>query len=203
MSKIPKKHKCSKCNKMATWVYLPSSHGRMLFCDDCVSRGCTCNVMDLGMEEPDECVKDRTIWWSKDAYKKCICEKVEAIDYSTKEKGRRQPCIEFDYSPNGYEIEGNFYGLTVETLDNVFNKTLLSHEPGNKSMTDGISMIMKEFSKENDVIPYNEFMYKVTEFCRPYTMHTNIITADRKNLKFCNSFRSQLYDRKIPLKKTE
>lgn len=37
------KEKC-KCGKIATWCYLPKD---TLYCDDCVSRGCSCNVTKL------------------------------------------------------------------------------------------------------------------------------------------------------------
>ena len=47
MNKSPKMHKCGCCNKMATWLYLPSSGGMNFFCDDCVPRGCTCNVISF------------------------------------------------------------------------------------------------------------------------------------------------------------
>ena len=60
MNKSPKMHKCGRCNKTATWLYLPSSSGINFFCDDCVPRGCTCNVMGLDIEEPDEQLSNRS-----------------------------------------------------------------------------------------------------------------------------------------------
>lgn len=40
--------KCSLCIKDAEWHYAPSTKRRDLyFCDRCVPRGCSCNVVDL------------------------------------------------------------------------------------------------------------------------------------------------------------
>ena len=40
------KQKCCKCNKFATWIYEPGHSicqpEDNYFCDDCVSRGCSC-----------------------------------------------------------------------------------------------------------------------------------------------------------------
>ena len=47
----------------------------------------------------------------------------------------------------------------------------------------------------NEEILYNEFITKVSEFCRPYISHT-MFERDRLNQTFYNSFRSQLYDKK-------
>lgn len=209
MSKNFKKHRCSNCKKMATWVYLPSSRGRIFFCDDCVSRGCTCNVLDLDMEEPDECLKDRTIWWSKEAYKKCLCEKASAIDYSTTErqpdsyhyeildeKGRRLPCVEFDYSENGYDFESNVYVVTSTEVHRIFSKVKERHQAGNQSMVQGIEKIIANFTNNEYVVEYNKFMTKIAMFCQPYIIHT-MFENDRLNLKFYNSFRSQLYEKRI------
>ena len=41
--------KCCKCNKKdAVWFYIPGfDDGKDFFCDDCVPRGCGCNVYSL------------------------------------------------------------------------------------------------------------------------------------------------------------
>lgn len=79
------------------------------FCDDCVGRGCSCNEYSVvdedyhppggirpneeedGVEGVDwQWVNEEKTRWSR-------------ID----EKGRRYPCAEYDYDPDGYEREIN------------------------------------------------------------------------------------------------
>lgn len=44
---------CQKCNiKIATWYYMPN--GKYYYCDNCVSRGCSCNEDDDGNQLKDE-----------------------------------------------------------------------------------------------------------------------------------------------------
>lgn len=41
-----------KCGKPAVWLYMP---GDGQYCDDCVSRGCSCNIdYETGLEDTDE-----------------------------------------------------------------------------------------------------------------------------------------------------
>lgn len=42
-----------ECGKLATWMYAPSDKD-LYQCDDCVSRGCSCNFDLDGTEELDE-----------------------------------------------------------------------------------------------------------------------------------------------------
>lgn len=47
------KVKCDKCHcKIARWEYIP--HSWRYYCDDCVPRGCSCNLDDNGVEIRDE-----------------------------------------------------------------------------------------------------------------------------------------------------
>ena len=73
------KRPCSKCGKTAIWMYAPMSDywtdAERYFCDDCVSRGCSCN------EDYET--------------------KIEATD----ELGRFFPCCEYNFCEDGYEIE--------------------------------------------------------------------------------------------------
>lgn len=46
--------KCLKCNKQAIWFHKPSngdSGNQIQFCDDCVPRGCFCNINPFNGEE--------------------------------------------------------------------------------------------------------------------------------------------------------
>ena len=81
MSKI----KC-ECGKIAVWIYMPSdSDDYPYYCDDCVPRGCSCNCYpkddDYDNSDPDN--------W------------IEELD----EKGRKQPCCEYEYFEEGFEEE--------------------------------------------------------------------------------------------------
>lgn len=53
------KYKCYKCNKFAVWMYMPG-HGNDndYWCDECVSRGCSCNLNDDGTMPLDESGKE-------------------------------------------------------------------------------------------------------------------------------------------------
>ena len=64
MKKV-RKHRCSKCDNMAVWLYMPSSKGRVFFCDNCVPRGCSCNVDNI--KEFGEPTNQNVMWWSKDS----------------------------------------------------------------------------------------------------------------------------------------
>jgi hypothetical protein len=205
MKKV-KIHKCSKCNKSATWFYLPATRGKFYFCDDCVPRGCTCNVDDIDMAEPDKEFNDRTIWWSKEAYHKCINEKLDPIEFCTRdrqsdsyyyeildENGRREPCVEFDYSPHGYERERNFYVVDSLNVEKIFNKVLKEKPIGSKEMVNGMQNIISSYNELP--IPYNEFMAKIAEVCRPYFIHT-MFNKDKLNQRFYNSFRNQVYEKR-------
>lgn len=69
--------KCFKCNKMAVWYYMPWSlrKDNSYYCDNCISRGCSCNFDDDGKD----LIKD--------------------------EFGRDLPCIEYEYCETGFEDE--------------------------------------------------------------------------------------------------
>lgn len=69
---------CLKCNDLAVWYYDPN--GTMYYCDEHVSRGCTCNI--ISEDSPDVDV-------------------VEATD----NEGRLLPCCEFSFHKDGYDPE--------------------------------------------------------------------------------------------------
>ena len=78
---------CEVCHQsLAEWFYMPFSDPDRpsAFCDECVPRGCSCNL-DL---------KDDSMW-DDEEYQKDPKNWVEELD----EKGRRYPCCEFMYDP--------------------------------------------------------------------------------------------------------
>jgi hypothetical protein len=70
--------KCQKCGKLAVWEYAPSD-GVGSYCDECVPRGCSCNVIDHRDESPD-------------------------AEQDRDELGRLMPCVEYWFWPDGFEI---------------------------------------------------------------------------------------------------
>jgi hypothetical protein len=64
---------CCKCSNMAVWFYQPMSDSlNRYFCDECIKRGCSCNINpDTGQEDLDEL-------------------------------GRCYPCCEYDYDDRGF-----------------------------------------------------------------------------------------------------
>ena len=75
------KIKCFKCGLIATWYYMPWSElkneNESYFCDDCISRGCSCNIIDFSDPLAFEEEKD--------------------------ELGRLLPCCEYSYCETGYD----------------------------------------------------------------------------------------------------
>lgn len=77
------KYTCFKCGlqgreALAVWYYMPHFQNKAeeenYFCDNCISRGCSCNLI-IGSDSEEE------------------------LD----ERGRQLPCIEYDYSETGYD----------------------------------------------------------------------------------------------------
>lgn len=66
------KLKCNKCTNIAVWIYMPTDDGAV-YCDNCVPRGCSCNI-DFATQEED-------------------------LD----EIGRKFPCCEFWYDEYGVD----------------------------------------------------------------------------------------------------
>ena len=81
---IMSKEKCD-CGKIAIWCLMSAGkdYGNPYCCDDCVHRGCSCNLRPSNddYDNPDEWVQPKD------------------------KKGREYPCCEYDYSKEGYEIE--------------------------------------------------------------------------------------------------
>lgn len=114
-------HRCSCCNNKAVWLYMPGNKGKIYFCDNCVPRGCSCNLLNL-LEFPDIDNSNMPImYWSKNDVDKYIWGDINNVEFESlgsKEKkedsvyyeilddeGRREPCCEYEYSGNGFEID--------------------------------------------------------------------------------------------------
>ena len=78
------------CGRKSVWVYMPGGDYNHHYCDNCVPRGCSCNVEYLSEEyptDPPTPEPDGTWKWVEDG----VCW--EYID----DKGRSYPCCEYDY----------------------------------------------------------------------------------------------------------
>lgn len=82
------------CGNVANYCYLPGfkDESNPYFCDDCVSRGCTCNYHYTSYESPEGENGVDWVWID------------EGKIYSyIDNKGRFYPCAEYDYDPDGYD----------------------------------------------------------------------------------------------------
>jgi hypothetical protein len=81
LSSLEKKHKCCKCEDVATWFYSPMNgtdyydNKSRYWCDLHISRGCSCQINpETGIENTDDF-------------------------------GNLLPCCEYDYWEDGFPIE--------------------------------------------------------------------------------------------------
>lgn len=71
------KEACIVCGELAIWAYGPKAGS---YCDNCVPRGCSCNFYPVS-EDSEELIEERD------------------------EQGRRQPCCEYIFNTDGFDIE--------------------------------------------------------------------------------------------------
>lgn len=81
--------------------------GSEAYCNDCVPRGCSCNIDDIKYYNKENVPeKSKVIFWNKD-----VTEWTKEIDDNTfffeivDENYRREPCCEYCWSEDGFEIE--------------------------------------------------------------------------------------------------
>jgi len=196
--------KCCKCGKLATWTYMPSGNGQRWYCDDCVNRGCTCNLRDLSFDgEPK--TTNNLIWWSKEVYDKAweTDEDIKIEDLGTKErmpdsfyyerldeKGRRSPCCEYWYDEEGDDFEETQYYITKAMILSVLDKSKYK-----LSISASLVSAINEFiSKLKDKGNYNTFMSRFYNVCSPYF---KIGYSAKINRKFYLSVRDKLRELRI------
>lgn len=79
------------------------SNGKDFYCDDCVPRGCSCNVFSLDEFPIDGTSEKNYIFWNKALTEFTHGKTDESAYYEeVDEKGRRFPCCEFSYDEEGY-----------------------------------------------------------------------------------------------------
>jgi hypothetical protein len=110
------KEKCD-CGKMAVWLYMPgySGGGNPHSCDECVmspenKNGCSCNWNYAKPQEGlptdlPEGIEGKDWRWviSKEDEGMGILTKEDGYWINLDEKGRPYPCVEYDYSEDGYD----------------------------------------------------------------------------------------------------
>lgn len=85
---------------MAVWSYMP---GNGDFCENCVSRGCSCN-QELTPENPDA-IYDGLNVGQNPPEKGFKWIKEGMVWVHTDERGREYPCCEYSYYNEGIDIE--------------------------------------------------------------------------------------------------
>lgn len=88
------------CGKVAVWCYMPGRDDGV-FCDDCVSRGCSCNYRYVDVNSYDTQLNESEIPTDEDYPIKWI-EK-DKIWCHVDENGLEFPCCEFMYDENGWD----------------------------------------------------------------------------------------------------
>ena len=73
---------------MATWVYMPSGNG--ICCDQCVPRGCSCNI--IYCDELDD-----------EGFPKPVLDESNNYVEETDQQGRLLPCCEWCYNEFGID----------------------------------------------------------------------------------------------------
>lgn len=103
------KEKCARCKtKMAVWIYMPGNGN--YYCNDCVSRGCSCNYhynkpdTDGHRDIPKGIEGKDWKWVEQEATKeeKAIV-KADGLFVYIDEEGREYPCCEYDYDEDGFD----------------------------------------------------------------------------------------------------
>lgn len=120
---MPKKryHRCSCCNEKAVWLYMPYCKGKIYFCDNCVPRGCFCNLLSLVEFPKANNGITPVMYWNNNDINQYILGNINGKNFErlgSKERkddstyyeilddcGRRNPCCEYEYSYEGFEID--------------------------------------------------------------------------------------------------
>lgn len=166
-------HRCSCCNNKAVWVYVPYHVGKIYYCDNCVPRGCSCNLFNKEeipeMEYIDE--KDNIKYWDDESVKKytngevsneefdnlgSLEKKINSTYYEILDgNNRRLPCCEYDYNEEGFEIEIPDIMVEKEYIIKGIDKVIKSNYLWSKYINWGR---LKEYIKSNygDSVNYNK-----------------------------------------------
>lgn len=176
-------HKCSRCGKKAVWLYMPSGSGRVLYCDDCVPRGCSCNNHDIKWDgEPEE---GREVVWLPKNYKSLEKEmtrerRPDSFHYQYLDKGRLLPCGEYFYDEEGFEIERKVTLVNYNRLREIM--TAIIKKNGCPKLLEYATEMLSKCNVKRYNIDYNEFMRKLDHinhgfFSKQYTRVLKLLSA--------------------------
>ena len=164
------------CNRTATWCYLPSGGGRYMYCDEHVPRGCSCNNYDIQFDgEPDES-KGAVAWWPIDDIDFNVINTERHNDsyhyQYLDNKGRVEPCCEYDYDPDGIEVFENITIAPITEVKKALNMVLQRNEWVVKDQKTAyrtfVLDILNSCERRGDYINYNQFMSSVVEHVSNY-----------------------------------
>lgn len=188
---------------MAIWIYMPSGHGKHFFCDDCVPRGCSCNVRNVKTFKGSD---SQVMWWTKEEDVFCDSTCVRSNDsyyYELlDEYGRRSPCSNFECDEEGIDVEETIYKITfndfVECLWHNKNRLHISQEYA-VNVAAYQRFISEELEKDNKnhyyLLDYNGIM------CVFYDLSEKFIKDGAYNFvlnrKFYESFKNELRSRRV------
>lgn len=185
-------HKCSCCNKIATWSYMPSTSRRRNFCDDHVPRGCSCNVYNIE-EFSDSIPNGNVMWWSKNDdlnIDGSLVKNNDSFFYEElDEDGKRSPCCEYDYCPEGIEMITKKYFIRKDDLIKCLIKAT------NPKFFD--MYFATKIKKLDEQIDYNQVMQDFCSILHTILKKTNlpqILKFERRLKYFAREYKFYKYD---------
>lgn len=193
-------HRCSQCNRPATWLYMPGSQGQVFFCNDHVPVGCGCNNHDIEMDGEPDIDRGDVVWWPKDTQNFDLLDKERKPDsyhyQYLMENGRLFPCCEYDYDPEGHEF---LEDITIIPTVNV-RKVLSQVTKKSKCWTENECTLFRETfieilsnSENRDSFTnYNQLMTNVAMFVDKTQIPYYRIVFDRMK-KLLIPFRQTVY----------
>ena len=98
---------CKRKKKDDAWLQIPGhDDGNDFFCDDCVTRGCSCNQYAFEEFNFNSNHNSNYIFWNKELTKSTDTIKDDTFYYEpVDERRRRYPCCEYDYEEDGFNEE--------------------------------------------------------------------------------------------------
>lgn len=200
-------HRCSCCGNKAVWMYAPGSSGRIFYCDDCVPRGCSCNVDCIDEEYHRGDLKNngdrKFLYWDKGCGIDDLNEETAFTEYDKEkvyyfeeldEKGRRAPCCEFWYDKDGFELMIPIIAIMKNDLINAINIVEKRNYLGSSDIK------WKELkkwinNKEEEFFNYHTIFDEIKDWL--YSNHSSTHIFIEKFYKgYCNSLRNICREKK-------
>jgi len=104
---MKKLEKCT-CGSDAVWLLMSASeaHSNPFYCDNCVPRGCSCNMRSIDISTYDSLDNDMPEGIENKDWRWVSEDTENFLKYWTyiDEFGREYPCCEFDYEEDGFDF---------------------------------------------------------------------------------------------------